>query len=636
MKSAYILFIILIVVTSSGCKKQNSAELVTPSPAATVSAVPSIIPSDRPTSAPDSQPDEISLYPFYEDGNTTTDFGNPMNSKLWGYMDRTGQTVIQPLYGMADPFNAKGIARVSKLDHDNELYGLIDQTGAYVLEPKYSAIDAKDGLFVAALDEKHSTIIGEDGKVIKSDIPGKIYKFSEGKAAYSVGELYGVIDQNGVTIIKPQFRYIEDYQNGKALVNVREGQYTLINDKGALIHKYSAHSMDNFSEGFASVRLTSNAKSGYMNEEGELVISDKFENAEAFHEGLAVVSLNSYENQTGLINTKGEYLLQAQFGEIVYLGKSLWAVSKTNRQMVYDSPAVPLKYALYNQKGEKITDYVFDEVQPFQDNYAVVQQGISSFLIDETGHKTKDWPAVEGIGELKVIKDLIYADVDNELRYISAQGDVVWQGGNSYDLGNGAKLKEVKYRPDRHTLVYYPEIEGLKDVDVQAKINEKFKQEGIPDFNSDEEGQTDYDQSFSVTMFKKNLLIVGTSSYSFSGGAHGMPGERYDHIDLQTGEFYRLSDLFKANSKYVKAINPIIEKQIAEHGEEKGVFQESDLGFQGIQADHLFYIQGEALHIVFTPYEIGPYAAGFITFDIPFKELEAVLDKEGAFWQSFH
>lgn len=48
-----------------------------------------------------------------------------------------------------------------------------------------------------------------------------------------------------------------------------------------------------------------------------------------------------------------------------------------------------------------------------------------------------------------------------------------------------------------------------------------------------------------------------------------------------------------------------------------------------------FIITGNSLQIYFYPYEIGPYAAGFITFEIPYSEITDIIDTGGELWKAF-
>ena len=55
----------------------------------------------------------------------------------YGYVDKTGKTVIEPKYDYAYSFY-NGLAAVVVKDSDGVLkYGFIDKSGKYVVEPKY-------------------------------------------------------------------------------------------------------------------------------------------------------------------------------------------------------------------------------------------------------------------------------------------------------------------------------------------------------------------------------------------------------------------------------------------------------------------------------------------------------------------
>jgi hypothetical protein len=52
----------------------------------------------------------------------------------WGYIDRAGQVVIEPLFDEAGPFRGE-LARVEIKVRDGRMAGYIDRTGRYVWEP---------------------------------------------------------------------------------------------------------------------------------------------------------------------------------------------------------------------------------------------------------------------------------------------------------------------------------------------------------------------------------------------------------------------------------------------------------------------------------------------------------------------
>ncbi|HEY5522092.1 MAG TPA: WG repeat-containing protein, partial [Desulfuromonadaceae bacterium] len=57
------------------------------------------------------------------------------DTNMWGYIDETGDYVIEPQFGDAGNFAANGLAAVQ--DAESQLYGYIDKTGDYVIEPQF-------------------------------------------------------------------------------------------------------------------------------------------------------------------------------------------------------------------------------------------------------------------------------------------------------------------------------------------------------------------------------------------------------------------------------------------------------------------------------------------------------------------
>ncbi|HBK98560.1 MAG TPA: hypothetical protein DD001_15185 [Microcoleaceae bacterium UBA10368] len=109
------------------------------------------------------------------------------DSKLVGYIDKTGKFVISPRFYSAYEFE-NGLADVEAM---NGKRGLIDKTGKYVIEPKF---------------ETYTT-------------------FSEGLAIVGVREngeqKYGYVDQTGKIVIEPQFERAGFFDQGLAVVGVK-------------------------------------------------------------------------------------------------------------------------------------------------------------------------------------------------------------------------------------------------------------------------------------------------------------------------------------------------------------------------------------------------------------------------------
>ena len=53
--------------------------------------------------------------------------------RQYGYIDRTGQQVIAPVFNVASSFS-EGLAAVGTYDTTDQRYGYIDPTGAWVIQ----------------------------------------------------------------------------------------------------------------------------------------------------------------------------------------------------------------------------------------------------------------------------------------------------------------------------------------------------------------------------------------------------------------------------------------------------------------------------------------------------------------------
>ncbi|MBL8995422.1 MAG: WG repeat-containing protein, partial [Spirochaetia bacterium] len=120
------------------------------------------------------------------------------NNNEWGYINKAGQTMIQPRFAEAAPFD-QGLAVVKmRLPETKELrVGIIDTTGLFVVEPVYTEIG----------------------------------RFAERLARVKIDGLYGYIDRTGKMIIEPQFQEAQDFSEGYARVRVLSN-YGLIDKYG--------------------------------------------------------------------------------------------------------------------------------------------------------------------------------------------------------------------------------------------------------------------------------------------------------------------------------------------------------------------------------------------------------------------
>jgi hypothetical protein len=292
------------------------------------------------------------------------------------------------------------------------------------------------------------------------------------------------------------------------------------------------------------------------------------------------------------------------------------------------------KYAIADMDGHFLTNFIYSEVTFFKDGLASADNDQYTFFIDRSGKFVKSLPIIRGGGTLSLEGDLIRAVVDVRTFYLDRTGRLVWEQNTVMPLANTYRVKEVKYKPNKDYIVYYPQIEGMENKAAQERVNRQLVElSQVKKIESSIQLDYSYEGDFSVEFFKMRLLVLRFTGYNYPfGAAHGMPSQIYVQVDLITGKIYELKDLFKPNSDYVKVLSEIIGKQIQTNLQDY-VFPGS---YHGIKADQPFYVKEDALYIYFNPYEIAPFAAGFPTFKIPFSEIINILDVTGQFWKYFH
>lgn len=187
--------------------------------------------------------------------------------------------------------------------------------------------------------------------------------------------------------------------------------------------------------------------------------------------------------------------------------------------------------------------------------------------------------------------------------------------------------------------ITYPQIK-LKDSPItEFRINQRYEQQAKRYFKyastkllKDAIAQYNYSKQnnypirafdavmqYSVTLNDNCHLSTYYDQYEYTGGAHGITYRASDNWNIQTGRYLTLKDLFKNIKNYKK----IVLDQILIMAHDM-----SDILFENYQElivknfnEKSFNLKPHTLSFYYQQYEVGPYASGIITFDIPYKKL---------------
>lgn len=179
----------------------------------------------------------------------------------------------------------------------------------------------------------------------------------------------------------------------------------------------------------------------------------------------------------------------------------------------------------------------------------------------------------------------------------------------------------------------------IDDKKIEQRVNSKIEKEIIKfynkvkkeaeDYNKDFENETPFiaNVSYDIKKNSDNIISIFIEYYQYSGGAHEYYEDVAYNIDLTTGNFINLEQLFKKEINYKKIINENIINQIdiyIKDSDENSYLYE----FKGIKDNQKFYLRENKIVIFFDLYEIAPYAAGIPKFEIDIESVKDFISKD--------
>ena len=127
----------------------------------------------------------------------------------WGYIDKTGQVVIEPQFNQAESFS-QDLACTGVGEDADLKYGYIDKTGQMVIDSQFnSARSFSEGIACAGVSEYPDTKYGYIDRTGRIGIHPQFdhgHNFSEGFALVKLEGRWGVIDINGNFLRHPKIR----------------------------------------------------------------------------------------------------------------------------------------------------------------------------------------------------------------------------------------------------------------------------------------------------------------------------------------------------------------------------------------------------------------------------------------------
>ena len=300
----------------------------------------------------------------------------------------------------------------------NGKYGYMDRTGKTVIPPQFdAALDFSEGLAVVKVGTKYGYTNTQGTVVITPQFEGAS-RFQQGRAAVKLGKTYGFVDTDGKYISSPTFSWAGMFSGNLAPVKTADGKCGFVDRSGklvpALLDKCAAFALrpwlqspdgttdSGFTEGLAPV--ASGETWGYIDTAGKWIINPQFEAAGCFGEGLAPVTVG---RRTGYIDRRGKFVINPQYdqGDEFYEGCARFSekdkfgfIDKTGRVVVeakflkaghFSDGLAPVKtddgWGFIDQTGKLVITPQFDMATHFQNELAFVRALGKEAYITKTG-----------------------------------------------------------------------------------------------------------------------------------------------------------------------------------------------------------------------------------------------------------
>ncbi|HHV28771.1 WG repeat-containing protein [Acetivibrio mesophilus] len=321
--------------------------------------------------------------PSSEKENALHEFGDLLvvcADDKFGFMNLSGEMVIEPQFDYASEFNEYGVATVMNYINGRKTYGLLGLNGLLTDFNLWDIGDFHEGLAKAKNKEGKYGFIDTTGKWVVQPIYDNAMDFSEGMAAvglFSETERWGFVDKNGNVIVEPQYQRVKSFSNGLAFVE-EQGSWQIslkhyidkTGDKVITLPWNLVLDSSSFDDdGTAIVQKVSEEDMsigmvGVINRQGDIVLPFDYSFISEATDGLRLASPvdKSGSNLCGVIDEKGNWVVEPKYYEVSSIknglitatvlkdGRPHSGILKVDGTWLYE----PIHYSVFSFKDDMV------------------------------------------------------------------------------------------------------------------------------------------------------------------------------------------------------------------------------------------------------------------------------------------
>lgn len=313
---------------------------------------------------------------FFENNSTAKFFYKKDGEKdlKWGYIDSLGQVIIEPQYDFANQF-LDSVA----VNQKDSLWGLVNEQNEILLPFIHKGISpfGQDRWRVSFANKK-PIFFNKKGHEVISLKYNKFGGFFDEMCHVRIDSLWGYVDKNGDEVIPCQYEDARNFSEGLAAVLINN-EWVFIDKTGKEVLNPTAkipflEIVGSFKNGLCWYKV--GKFYGFFDKNGRTKIKPQYTKVFDFENGVARVV---YDRKTGVIDTKGNWLLKPKDYEVIFpFNENGIAVVRRKFKE---------KSGLINDKGEILTDLKYSYIDKFANGYARVSNTKGYGFVDTHGRE---------------------------------------------------------------------------------------------------------------------------------------------------------------------------------------------------------------------------------------------------------
>ena len=205
---------------------------------------------------------------------------------------------------------------------------------------------------------------------------------------------------------------------------------------------------------------------------------------------------------------------------------------------------------------------------------------------------------------------------DGETLLVEITGDNIILSGDGYEKAAEAVRKHFYCTKEE----LFGQIDALMEMAMDQYTATKDQYDWFAPYGS----RTSYE----VTRLDTNVLSVKGYSYDYEGGAHGHGAEWGTAIDLKNGAELALSQLAGDAPEFMNKVLEVVLEDLSTRQEQDDLFDAYESYVEQHIEETNWYLDAAGIVLVYTPYEIGPYASGSIAVRVPYEEVSEYMKAE--------